>query len=458
MTVLPGQPSGGSSSSSADKLLTGGLLAAGLLVAIPFAMLGPGIVLDDWYTLWWAWRDGVWHASGPTQWRARPLGAVVYNLQYGVIGAHPLLWFLIQATVTAVTAALLFRLLRRFLPASLGAAVAAVWLVSANHTALDHWGAGSLASLALALGVGGALALLRGEEGSSPGWTCGGVALLVASPLVYEATLPAAFLAAVVLPHLAGWRPSGRQVAVRSLPFLAAGAWLVTGSFHLKNDQGWFDLPSTLPALFGSGIARWAVPSALLLAVGLSGCLAALAGVVSPLARHLIPGGPSGLIGSGAAVAAVGYSAFLRYPISAVGVGDRANVVAAVGGAMVWVGLGWALYGRRHLFAPLTLTFALLLTAARVGRAADWAAAGDDSRRILAVAAPAVRDAPPGRLLVVGPPPKGHNGIVGLVGTIRPAIQYTLKDKTRRSTVAVTEAEWAAVPQDRRIDINLLPP
>jgi hypothetical protein len=438
----------------AERRLAVGLFAGGAALSLPYALAGPGIVLDDWFTLWWGWRDGVWRAAGSTQGRARPVGALVYDLQYGVIGPHPLVWLAFQTIVTALSAVLLFRVLRRFLPSLPAAAVAAVWLLSANHSTLDHWGAGSLAGIALLLLLAGSAALLRGTERSAATTTWLGVALLALSPLVYEATLPASGLAAVFLPWIAGHGFGVRASALRAVPLAAVAAWLVTGSYHLREDQGWFEVSRTLDALFGTGIGRWTTPGAVLFVIGVLGCLAAAAGLVSPLARRLVPARSARLIAAGLGVAAVGYVPFLRYPISPLGVGDRANVVAAVGGAMVWVGIGWALERHRAMLWPVAATFGVVLMAARVGRATDWAAAGDDSRHILAVTADRVRSAPPGRLFVVGPPPKGHRGIIGLTGTIEPAIQYTLRDTTRRATVAITEAEWAAAPPDRKIDLS----
>jgi hypothetical protein len=426
-------------------------MALAVAAGTPLLVRGPGIILDDWYTLNWARTLGRWHAAGPTQPRARPLGAVVYDLQYGVIGAHPTAWIVAQALLLGIAAVLFHRIGRRFLPAPVAAASALVWVVSANHSTLDSWGAGSLAVVALVLLLGGALADLRSTSAPGEGLA---MTLLAASPLVYEATLPASLCAAVALPWLSGRRPRLLRLAARVTPAAVAGVWLVSGSYHLEKDQGWFGFASIFEALFGQGVARWKGPSAVTMTVALLTCSLAIAARVSPSAQRLVPPGPARLLGAGIAVAVVGYSAFFRYPITALGIGDRANVVSGLGGALAWTAIGWTLHERRRLLAVTALAFASLLGSARYARGCDWADAGDDSRQILAIVVPQVEAAPPGEVLVAGPPPVGHEGIFGLVGTIEPAVQYVLGDSSRKATVAITDEEWQATPPDRRVDIR----
>lgn len=426
-----------------------GVAALAVVAGLPFALLGPGVVLDDQYTLFWAWDRGAWGASGPTQWRARPLGALLYNIQYGVIGAHPLVWWVGQLAVTVATAVLLVALLRRVVPVAVAAAATAVWVVAANHSTLDHWGSGSLAGVSLLLLVAGGVLLVRSAEGRGSPWV--GVALLAAAPLVYEATLPPALLAAVALPRLLGHPDRLVRAGIRGLPLVAVGVALVAGSYHLRHDQGWFGFASVPDALFGQGIARWTAPSAVLLCAGLLGVVLVLLRPLAPTLRQAIPAEPARLVLAGLGVAAAGYAAFVRYPINPLGVGDRANVVSAVGGAMVWTGLGWALAGHRRVLVPVALAFAAVLGAGRVARAADWANAGDDTAAVRAAVVPAFDRVPAGTVLVAGPPPAGHGGIRGMLGTIDPLVQLARRDLGVRATVVVHDRDWARIPPERRV-------
>ena len=425
--------------------------ALALLAGLPFGLFGPGVVLDDQYTLFWAWHLGRWRASGPTQWKARPLGALLYDVQFGVIGPHPVLWWAGQLAVTVATAVLLVALLRRMVPLVVATATTAVWVIAANHSSLDHWGSGSLAGVSLLLLVAGSVLLARGTDGIGSPWP--GVALLAAAPLVYEATLPPAFLVAAALPRLLGQRDRAAAAALRALPLVAVGVLLVIGSYHLRKDQGWFGFLSIPDALLGQGIARWSAPSTLLLCTGTLGVTLMLARPLTPSLRRLIPAEPARLVVAGLAVAAAGYAAFVRYPINPLGVGDRANVVSAIGGAMVWTGIGWALAGHRRVLVPVTLAFAALLGAARVARAADWANAGRDTEAVRAAVTPAFDRVPAGTLLVAGPPPPGHQGIYGMLGSVDPLVQLARRDLRVRATVVVVAGQWEQVPPEQRVNL-----
>ena len=297
--------------------------------------------------------------------------------------------------------------------------------------------------------VAGSVLLARAVERDASPWI--GIALLAAAPLVYEATLPPALLAAVALPRLLGHRDSWSSVLRRGVPLLAVGTSLVLGSYHLRHDQGWFGFSSIPDALLGQGIARWMGPSTVLLCTGLLGVVLVVLRPLSPSIRRAIPAEPARFVLAGIAVAAAGYAAFARYPINPLGVGDRANVVSAIGGAMVWTGLGWALAPYRRVLVCSGLAFMAMLGAARVARAADWANAGRDTEAVRAAVTPAFDRVPPGTLLVVGPPPPGHQGIYGMLGTIDPLVQLARRDLGVRATVVVNDGQWAQIPPERRV-------
>jgi hypothetical protein len=92
-----------------------------------------------------------------------------------------------------------------------------------------------------------------------------------------------------------------------------------------------------------------------------------------------------------------------------------------------------------------------VLGAARVARAADWANAGRDTEAVRAAVTPAFDRVPAGTQLVVGPPPPGHQGIYGMLGTIDPLVQLARRDLGVRATVIVAGGQWEQVPPERRI-------
>src|SRR5439155_13923061 len=205
-----------------DRLVALGVGFVAVLRGLPFVLMGPKFVLDDWFTLFWAWRDGWWRAAGPTQPRARPLGALLYIVEFGVIGRHPGVIAATQLVLTGVTAVLVFALGRRFMPRAVAAGVAVTWVLLPNHTALDHWASGLIAEVGLALLLAGALLLVRAEDRGRVPWA--GTLLLGLSALSYEATIVAAVLAVVALPLLSGRRLAWRRVAWQLAVVAGVGA------------------------------------------------------------------------------------------------------------------------------------------------------------------------------------------------------------------------------------------
>jgi hypothetical protein len=78
------------------------------LLAVPYALLGVGWVLDDWFVLRNAHFDGPVAAAGREQWLARPGQGAVYALTFGLVGPHPLAIYAIQVVLAATTASCSF--------------------------------------------------------------------------------------------------------------------------------------------------------------------------------------------------------------------------------------------------------------------------------------------------------------------------------------------------------------
>jgi hypothetical protein len=147
-----------------------------------------------------------------------------------------------------------------------------------------------------------------------------------------------------------------------------------------------------------------------------------------------------------------GTLAFVRYPIAPLGLGDRANVVSSVGTALLWVGVGLLVWERRRpLGAALAVAFALVLAVGRVERDLDYAAAGDDTVAILAALRETHADRPAG-VVVVGPKPVFHHGIVGLIGPLDQAVRADSGDPTRQARVADDEEDFRRTPEALRLD------
>jgi hypothetical protein len=433
-----------------DRRIGLALAGGSLLVSLPYALLGPNLLLDDWFTLLFRLRDGVLWAGGHQQLRARPGAWLVFLVEYGVIGAHPLAIYLLQAVLVAACVVLLFAAVRRFLDRPTAAAVAGVWALMANHSTLDRWGAAMPALVSLLLLLAGVVLVERAADQDRPPILA--VATLVASALTYEASLAAAAAAVLVVPWLCQRRVVLKRVAIGEAALVLTGVWMLSHSQHRTAEfRGWLDFGSLVPAHFGEGLIQPPVLGVLLAMVGLGGLALALARPHLPSLRRL-PARATGLVGAGVAVIVLGTLPFARYPIGALGLGDRANAVAGVGTALVWVGVGTLLLRHRALLAGGATVFGLVLLAGHLQRDVDYARAGDDATAVVR----AVRAFPtaPGAEVVIGPAMPTHHRIVGLIGTVEPAIQVITGDPDRHARVASDAADFYATPPARRLDVR----
>jgi hypothetical protein len=432
------------------------LAALSIGVSIPYAVLGPNLILDDWFTLWFRMRDGVLWTGGHDQLLARPGAWLVLMVEYGFVGAHPLAIYALQAALSTVAAVLLFVVARRFVSPGRAFAIAAVWVLLPNHSTIDRWAAAMPALVSLVLLLWGLVLLERSIDRG--GGIVPALAVFCASALCYEASLAPAGVALLAVPWLAGHKPTLRRLAATEAPLAVTGVWMLANSQHTTGDfVGWFDFPRMLQAHIAAGINR---PEGLVVVVAIVGAVGTAIALARPLAPSLrnLPAETTWLVVAGLVVIVVGTLAFVRYPIAPLNLGDRANVVASVGTALVWVGIGTIVWERRRAVgAAAAVVFALVLLVGRVQRDVDYVDAGDDTVAILAALDRTHSDRPPGEV-VVGPHAVFHHGIVGLIGTIDQAVRADSGDPTRRARVAVDDEEFKEAPEAMRLDSRDLRP
>jgi hypothetical protein len=331
-------------------------------------------VLDDWFALANARFDGWWMAAGAEQWRARPGAGAVYAVVFGLVGRHPAVALAVQIALVGAAAVLLRRLLVRFVAPSLALAVAALWLLVPNHGSLLLWTSAANITVALVLLLGGLL-LLAGDRPAPA------ALLLACSVLSYEATAPAAVAGALVLPMLQDRSPR-RAVAWTAAALLPVAAWMVA-FFHpaKRGVRETADLLLVPGAHLGEGVFPTGPVAVALGTVALVACtLVVLDGV-----RSRRWGPEAGLVGAGALVIALGTLPFVRYFYAPLGAGDRVNVVAGVGTALSWVGLGAWLWRRssRPAMVAAGAVVVVAMGVASVQRSWSWADAVDDGERTL---------------------------------------------------------------------------
>lgn len=426
-------------------LLTG----LAVLVALPYALFGVGFVLDDWLALGNARFDGALAAAGRDYWLNRPGQGAVWALTFGLIGAHPLVHYVAQVALNAATAVLLYRLLLRFLDTGPALGVAALWLVVPNHGSLVRWSSANMILVSLALLLGAALLLTR----AAPSVRADAVAalLMVLAVLCYEATAPAAAIAAVVLPRWVSGRWRWRASLVALVGIGVAVGWVL---LHLNPSKRGVnvtaDLSRVFPAHFGWGVVPAGMIARLL-------AVAALVGLTVVGVRALAIGKGERrvewLVPVGLAVIAIGTLPFVRYFYEPVGVGDRVNVVAGIGTALCWYGLGRLLWQWRRWVGAIGAGLVVAaMSAATVEGAWDWHRAARSAQGILA-ALPAET---PAGTIVVGPrmPVTGNVAPFMDRSTIEPAVRMRLGDRLATATLSRNETEFAAVPAELRIDVR----
>jgi len=431
-----------------DRTIVIGLVALVLVLAIPYAVMGPKFILDDWFTVYWRSTRGLLRTSD--QLRSRPGAWLTFVLEFGLIGRHPLAIYLVKVALTAVTAVLIFYVARRLVTAPIAGGIAAMWVVLPNHSALEHWASTMGIQVSLILLLAGALLLLRAADaGRAP---VAAVACFVASALCYEATLAASVLALVVLPRLRGRRTPIRTLALELAPLFAAAAWMYAHSQHEKT--GWFSFGLVFPAHFGWALtpSRWMGQA---LGIGAAVLVVlALAAPLSPTLRSRDRTGPR-LVLAGVVLIVVGTLPFARYGIDPVALGDRANVVSSLGSATAWVGVILFIWDRRAIAIAVLAVLVALCLAEHVQRDHDYALAGRDAAHILTAVGQQFPETPKG-VVVVGPRPIYHHGVIGLIGPVNQAARAYLHRRDLSVYVAQKPREFSGTPPELRVDVHSL--
>lgn len=357
-----------------------------MATAVPVALRGPDYVLDDWYLLANARFDGWWNALGGELVRARPGSGVVYAATHGLVGRHPLVALVVQVVLASAVAVVLWDLVRRFLSPVESLAVAALWVLLPNHGSLLYWTTGAAITVALLLLLLGCRALLADRPALA-------ALLFAASVLTYEATAPAAVAAAVGVPWLLG-RPWRRSAVVGAAMLLPAGLWVAVNRPSVKRGLGQTaDLGQLLPAHVGWGV----LPDRVAVLGGTAACV-----VVTLLAVEVVRGRrvtrEAAMVAGGVALIGLGTIPFVRYFYAPLGAGDRVNVVAGVGTALVWAAvLLWTARRAPAIVRPVVVLPLLGFAVATWQATEGWAAAADDSVAVLA----SLGDVGPGDRVVV---------------------------------------------------------
>jgi hypothetical protein len=442
-----------SESPRVDRRVVAAIVAVGIVVYALYGVLGPGFVLDDWYTLRNAEFDGAWAASGVDQRSARPGAWIVYALVFGVIGRQAHVVLLVQAVMGIATAVLLYSLVLRLATPLIATLTALLWLVLPNHTSLEVWASATNIALATLLVVWGAWLLASPRSGGAR--QAAAIGALVASALCYEAVIPLAALVVVVVPWLTRGRPDWRVVLWGGAGLTAAAAWIVA-NWHPAKDvaREVADLGQMVGAHVGWGIAPEGMVSDLLTLVAVVGVAIATGRLAMRSTRSTCDAAEWSVV-AGLVVIVTGTLPFAFYLYAPLGAGDRFNFVSAIGGALLWAGLAAMVWRVRPALAWVGIGVLLAVgSVARVDRAVIWHHAGEDADAILAAAVEEIPD--PDGTIVFGPKPIQQANVAAFLdpSNVRAAVQLAYDDPEADATLTYSEAEWDRSTPALRVDIR----
>jgi hypothetical protein len=422
------------------RAIVAGLAALRLAIAVPYAVMGPALFMDDWWVLRNIRFHGVLAGAGPAQALARPGAWLLFNLEFGLFGDHPLALYVFVTVVNVGVTVALFLALCRLTGPSVAAAVAAVHAVLPNHASLDHWASAIGITVALLLALSGVAVLARAYDEGRPMWPA--IVLFAAGGLCYEAVLVIAVIGLVAVPVVLRHQVRRSASVVALGTFAAIGLWMLAHTQKvLPSGRRFADFSLLWPGHFGRGIAvddRIGRPTLLIVTIVLTVLVARL---VLPSMRTSTGRGER-LVACGLLVLVLGAVPFAKFPISVLGVNDRANVVSAVGSAIVWVGVAVVLRRWPALLVVATAAWVLVVVPARWEKDRDWSIVGAGAARIVDDVATAFPE--PSGAIVIGPEPLTRHGVVALVSDwdTSAALQLTLEDASVVARTAPSERSF----------------
>jgi hypothetical protein len=296
---------------------------------------------------------------------------------FRLFGTNPLPYHLFVAALVPVCAVLLYLVLDRLrVPGFLALGVPIVF-ASAPHYSTDRfWLASYPAPASVALALAGVYALLRACEVRGRRltfWLVGGGAAIVLSVLLYEVAVPllivvvaalwyrgrtgsrsvriTAFSSSLVLAAVLAYKVfaattlttgSSYQLGYGGTNFIHHIGYLVSGSVKVNFGTYGLALPYVVCWIFAHRPTWSAAAASLLVGVLVLAYLRRHRELELPTLRH--NGTPIWrlLVGAGVALIAVGYASFLvteQIYFTSAGIDNRVNIVAAIGVAVLAVGL-----------------------------------------------------------------------------------------------------------------------
>ncbi len=421
------------------------LACISLLVAANHLLRGPNFVLDDWFSVREAVFDGVLGATTADIANARPGVPIAYALTFGLFETHPLPMVLVLSAIMLAVALTLYDVSRQYTPAAVAFAISAVWVYLPNHTSLEVWPSTVMISLSL-LCVLQAIRVL-GESPITANRRILAVVLALAGSAFYEASIPLVALAFIAVPRIRFGRFDRLAIVMAGLSQGTLALWIVAHWHPSKNPRGFLELGRVPHALFGDAVLPGGL--AIVGAVGFVAAAVAVGTVVDKPHREA-----SRLIAAGAVVVIAGLLPFAKYFYPPRGAGDRVNYISSIGGAMIVVGVFWALAHHRRAALTVGVVLVAAVGVVRLQSADDWDRAGDDGVAVLG--ALRTSDVDPSQPIVIGPEPVRHGNVASFLdnSNARGAVNIVFEDRSTDGRVSHSIESFESFPPAQRIDLR----
>jgi hypothetical protein len=232
-----------------------------------------------------------------------------------------------------------------------------------------------LALLLLVLGVHALTAAV--DQGSAGSWA---TVLFAAAVGTYEITVGAAVLALVAVPWLRTrsirWGVLVRGMVVIAVPLL----WRATHRTVYVVPTGNLDATVAVPSLLSLGLTPFTTPGRAVTLLAMVGTLLAAFRLVRVEGSRSVEYERLTVAGLGTVIA--GIVPLARFSTNLFGMDDRLTVVAGIGAAMIWVGIGGIVaknvtVNDRLVVATAVIALTVVVVPVRIDRTRDYVDSGN---------------------------------------------------------------------------------
>lgn len=358
-----------------DRMVALCLALAEVLLNVPYLVSGPSYMREDLFAIASGRINGSWYATDAATAAGRPVVHVLYVLMFGEFYRHAVILHCCLVAISAVTVVALYYLARRFLNTTWAGLAVLIWVVLPTHLTLDHWLAASNITIALLVTVLGLLSLDRRLREHMPLWPT--MIVLCIALLFYEGLAFVAVPATVAICVV-----HRRRGALRDALLLVLLPILLFVVIAIRDEQNRRQVWAGLSAPLSANALASKSTASVAIAFGIGWVALVTWSLVQVRRRRASQSEWMMLVG--AAIFVVGILPFLSNGFEPIffGLGDRGNVMAAVGVCIALVGVARLLFGANVLGIAALIAVVLLLVPMHLARSQNWNSTPKEERAL----------------------------------------------------------------------------